>query len=548
MLPIYLAVFALSAVVGLAAPPTVNIKNGTVVGLDIPQFNQHAFLGIPYAQPPIGDLRLRRPRSLNTTFGRLDATKYSALCWNVPTTGSSDGAGIPQSEDCLTINVVRPNNVATSRSLLPVMFWIHGGGLTAGGSGIDWYNGTYLVQAAMNFKNPIVFVSINYRLSQLGFLAGKALADEGSLNLGHYDQRLALHWVQENIAAFGGDPTKVTIFGESSGAHSVGMQFRAFGGRDDNLFRAGITESGTANNYPLPDSTNLQSSYDQLVANSSCRGFTTASTQLACLRQIPVDEFRFAVQHWSTSAVVDGDIIPLSEGNALNAYRKGLFVKRPFMTGANTDEGTAFSGNPTSMAQLVSSLGSLGLNDTALQRLLELYPSDPFLGAPYNTGAFLPFGPGSLSKQLSSVMGDVVFIALRRFVAQQLAKQNVPVKTYRFNQIALNSSDAVGVTHFSEVFYVFGNPTCPMHLDRCLSARAEDRALSSLMQSMWISFAVHLDPNMNNFPGASVWPDYSANAENIRFQNGGSSAEKDDFRQDGIQFLLDNYFPTVGAM
>lgn len=111
------------------------------------------------------------------------------------------------------------------------------------------------------------------------------------------------------------------------------MHFRAFGGRDDNLFRAGITESGTSDDYSLPDSPNLQSSYDQLIANSSCQAFTTADSQLACLRRIPVDEFRFAVQHWATSAVVDGDIISLSEGNVLNAYRNGLFVKRPLMTG-----------------------------------------------------------------------------------------------------------------------------------------------------------------------------------------------------------------------
>ncbi|KAF9462049.1 Alpha/Beta hydrolase protein [Collybia nuda] len=554
MLPVCVVTFVLNAlmgVLGITTPPTVNIKNGTVVGLNLPQFKQHAFLGIPYAQPPTGCLRLSRPRSVKITFKRFDATKYSPLCWNAPTTDPqrpSDGAGIPQSEDCLTINVVRPDNIAASHSLLPVMFWIHGGGLIEGGSGIDWHNGSYLVQAGMNFKNPIIFVSINYRLSQLGFLAGKALAEEGNLNLGHYDQRLALYWVQENIAAFGGDPAKVTIFGESSGAYSVGMHFRAFGGRDDNLFRAGIAQSGSADNYPLPDSPNLQSSYDRLVANSSCRAFITAETQLACLRQIPVDEFRFAVQDWATSAVVDGDIIPLSTGNALNAYRKGLFVKKPFMTGANTDEGAGLVGNPNSMAQFMKTLDLLGLDDATLRRLLELYPNEPYLGVPYNTGAFLPFGPESFYKQVSSIFGDAVFIALRRFVAEQLASQKVPVRSYRFNQIAINSTDAAGVVHFSEVAYVFGNPTCPMQHDICLSPRAGDRALSNLMQSMWISFAVHLDPNMNNFPGAPIWPDYSENAENMRFQNGGSSTEKDNFRQEGIQFLIDNLFPTLGGM
>jgi carboxylesterase type B len=531
---------------GFAAVPTATIKNGTITGLDLPTFKQHAFLGIPYAQPPVGDLRLRRPRPFNESLDTFQATDYSPLCFNVPTAGQSDGSGIEQSEDCLTINVVRPAN-ASSQNPLPVMFWIHGGGLVAGGSGIDWYNGTFLVQTAQNFSNPIIFVSINYRLSQLGFLAGKALADEGNLNLGHYDQRLALHWVQENIEAFGGDPSKVTIFGESSGGHSVGLHFRAFGGRDDSLFHGGISESGTADNYALPTEARFQASYDGLVANTTCRNFTTAETQLSCLRRIPVDEFRFAVKNWSTGAVVDGDIIPLSVANAVDTYRNGRYVKRPTITGANSDEGGGFAGVPTSEEQVIKQLStSLNLTTSQVQELTRLYPDDPYLGVPYNTGAYMPFGT-PFSKQVASIMGDVVFIALRRFVAQELAAQDVPVWTYRFNQIPYMSADAGGVPHFAEVFYVFGNPNCPLHLERCLNPHPYDYALSALMQSMWISFAVHLDPNMNNFPGAPTWPDYSENAENMRFQNAGSSSEKDDFREEGIEFLINEYFPNVGA-
>ncbi|KAJ6541381.1 Alpha/Beta hydrolase protein [Mycena capillaripes] len=207
-----LVAFAFVAVA--AQQPTVTIKNGTVRGIDFPQFSQSLFLGIPYAQPPIGDLRLRPPRSIDVSFGTLDATAYGPHCWSRFTTGFDDNSGFPNSEDCLTLNVIRPTGVS-EQSPVPVVVWIHGGGLTTGGSADFRYNGSWIVQASITNGKPIVFVSINYRLASLGFLAGKALQDEGSLNLGVRDQRLALHWVQENIIKFGGDPKRVTIQGES---------------------------------------------------------------------------------------------------------------------------------------------------------------------------------------------------------------------------------------------------------------------------------------------------------------------------------------------
>ncbi|KAJ7473144.1 Alpha/Beta hydrolase protein, partial [Mycena galericulata] len=206
-----LAPFAVAAVSG--SQPCVTIDNGTVFGVDLPQFGQSLFLGIPYAQPPVGDLRLRPPRSINTTFGELDATAYGPHCWSAFTTGFDDNSGYNNSEDCLTLNVIRPYGVS-EQAPVPVLVWIHGGGFTTGGSADFRYNGTYLVQASIANGKPIVFVSINYRLASLGFLGGTALAEEGSLNLGLRDQRLALHWVQENVAKFGGDPRKVTVHGQ----------------------------------------------------------------------------------------------------------------------------------------------------------------------------------------------------------------------------------------------------------------------------------------------------------------------------------------------
>ncbi|KAF7291239.1 Ricin B-type lectin domain-containing protein [Mycena indigotica] len=204
---------ALIATAVLAARPAVTIKNGTLVGADLPQNGQHLFLGIPYAQPPVGALRLRPPQSINLSFGQLDATQYGPHCWSAFTTGFDDNSGFEQSEDCLTLNIVRPSSVSETSSV-PVLVWIHGGGLTESGSGDYRFNGTYLVEASVANGHPMIFVSMNYRVASFGFLASSELESEGSLNLGMRDQRLALHWVQENIARFGGDPRKVTIQGE----------------------------------------------------------------------------------------------------------------------------------------------------------------------------------------------------------------------------------------------------------------------------------------------------------------------------------------------
>lgn len=145
------------------------------------------------------------------------------------------------SEDCLTLNVIRSTG---SGQGLPVLVWIHGGGFFNGGSSDHRYNQSFIVQQAALAGNPIIAVSINYRLAEWGFLYGEAVQESGNTVLGFRDQRLALQWVQENIAAFGGDPSRVTIQGESAGGTSIAALLLAYGGRDDGLFAGAIAESG----------------------------------------------------------------------------------------------------------------------------------------------------------------------------------------------------------------------------------------------------------------------------------------------------------------
>jgi carboxylesterase type B len=204
-----------------AVGPRVEIQNGTVVGktfLDV-----ESFKGIPYAQSPIGDLRLRPPQPLASSFGTFESQLLPAACpqfWSELEGGSlpEDVVGLVtntvlfkkvtlQSEDCLTLNIQRPAGTSASAKL-PVVVWIFGGAFSIGAAHL--YDGTRVIKQSVDLRQPIIFLSINYRLGGFGFLPGKEIAAAGISNLGLRDQRLALEWIQENIAHFGGDPEKVS--------------------------------------------------------------------------------------------------------------------------------------------------------------------------------------------------------------------------------------------------------------------------------------------------------------------------------------------------
>jgi carboxylesterase type B len=228
----FLATPALSAILPRQSQdaPTVQALNGTYSGIYSPEYNRDFFLGMPYCQPPVGDLRFRPAQSLNTSWtGTKNATQYSPEFISY----GSDPWVLENkiSEDCLTLNVIQPSGL--TGEVLPVAVWIHGGGFTEGGSADPRYNLSFIVQKSSKMNTPFIGVSINNHLQAWGFIFGKEIVEEGSTNLGIKDQRMALHWVQENIAAFGGDPAKVRIWGESAGSFSVGAQLVAYEGRDD---------------------------------------------------------------------------------------------------------------------------------------------------------------------------------------------------------------------------------------------------------------------------------------------------------------------------
>lgn len=214
-------------------------QNGTYQGRYLSEYNQDLFLGMPYAQPPVGDLRFRWPQSINTSFdGVRDASEYGYSCMQYHTTFNI-------SEDCLNINVIRPSgNYSGNYTNLPVLVWIFGGGLYTGSTADPRYNLSGIVQVSQDLGQPVIAVSMNYRLGMWGFLQTPGLVAEGSSNAGLADQRLALQWVQENIAGFGGDPNRVVVWGESAGAQSIAYHLFSYEGRNDGLYRGAIMESG----------------------------------------------------------------------------------------------------------------------------------------------------------------------------------------------------------------------------------------------------------------------------------------------------------------
>ena len=396
---------------------TVHIKNGTIVGKHVNSYAQDQFLGIPFAQPPIGDIRFDMPKHLNQTWTTpFNSTAYGPICINYPVDLPLDPTDISyaQSEDCLTLNVIRPAGT-TSKSRLPVLAFIYGGGFQEGGSADGRYNTSYMVQNSVQMGQPTIMVTMNYRLSGWGLLTGDDVRGQGLLNLALHDQTLALAWVQENIEAFGGDRMRVTIQGESVGAHSVGYHMLAYGGRNDGLFHAGICESGGPwymGTYA--SGVDSEKSYQALLAAANC---TDALNTLACLRAAPFEALDTTFAKLSFLPVVDGTLIP--EFNSV-ALSKGNFVKVPLLIGSNTDEGKLFAGygvNTTAeFRTFIETAFYLRTTSTGtVDYLLEAYPypgSNTTHGQSDDT-VEPPAPYGSQFARAARYIGDAMFTAGR---------------------------------------------------------------------------------------------------------------------------------------
>jgi len=453
---------------------TVKTEQGKVTGKTINDGKVKAFLGLPYAAPPVGDLRWKAPQPPAKWSGERDASKFGAHCAQNHVFDDMVFQGPAPSEDCLFLNVYAPAD-ATDKSKLPVMFWIHGGGYSGGGSDEPRHNGDFLP------LKGVVLVTINYRLGVFGFLASSDLAREGNGTAGNYgllDMVAVLQWVKENIKKFGGDASNVTIFGESAGSFAVSTLMASPMAKG--LFAKGIGESGAAFSDVL--------SVDSLDAREKKDDEWVASTgakSLAELRALPTDKILDSVKgrRGGFSTVVDGKLLtePVTD-----TYAAGKQAHVPLLAGWNRDEGSFFANGMT--AEKWKAMAAAMFKDRAAE-FLTLYPGDTDEQAVNSAIAY----------------GSDSFIAFStwKWLEAQRKTGDSPVYRYHFELRATPSKFHPGTFafHSDDIEYVFGT----LDTRPGWTASADDRKLSDEMMSYWTNFAKTGDPNGAGLP---VWPKY----------------------------------------
>lgn len=540
--------------------PTARTANGTYQGRHLPRFNQDLFLGIPFANAP----RLKTPTSLNITWsGNRDASVYGPTCYGF---GSNPLLNLTQSEDCLNLNVIRPSGTS-NHDKLPVLVWIYGGGFRQGASADPMWNLSYISDTAVQNKQPIITISINYRLSFLGFPAGRQVANAGVANLALKDQRMALQWIQENVGAFGGDAAKVTIWGESAGGISVAYQIMGYGGNGGtDLFQAGIMVSG----YPVgafspgyASDAQYQLQYNAIVKNANCTG---SLDTLDCLRKAPLSSiypYEDSISTSSWAPVIDGDFI---RGAPFLELQKGNLARVPIIVGCNSDEGLFVASllnqtidSPERLHVILDSVFPGAYNST-LDRLLELYPEGG-PAPPYVLPSDYPWceameainlACGSQWRRFAAIVGDFFAMASRRLTSEQWARLGIPIYSFRFDtdptEIPLVNWIGLGPgfsTHGAELAYEFELPpgfTTPLNFYPPVKNVSTHVALSHAIVSKWISFAyTGGDPNAVAIQGVPKWPDYGTSAENMVFNatdaNFNVHVELDTYRAERTTFM-----------
>ncbi len=484
------AATALSGAVGAHAAP-VSTALGQVDGVTVDGVTSYE--AIPFAAPPVGPLRWRPPAPAAPWTGVRSATQFAPACMQASTANALLGIpALPVSEDCLYLNVWTPPHKAGER--LPVLVWIYGGGFTSGATAIPTYSGESLA------RKGVVVVSIAYRLGAFGFLAHPVLSAEsgghGSGDYGLLDQIAGLQWIKQNIAAFGGDPSRVAIFGESAGGIAVSML--AASPRAKGLFQRAISESGGS--FAPSRQANEGGENVPTLAAAEAKGSaflaSMGATTLDQARALPAEAIEKAAGpalggFWPTA---DGDVIP---GDQYLQYQAGKYNDTPVLIGTNADEGALFIRAITASAYLANVHALYG---AYADRILAAYPG------------------GSDAQALRSsrdLMRDTAF-AWQTWAWARLQSRSGKGKVYvyyfnhRPHYPDLPSFQDWGASHGSEIAYVFG------HLDP-KTATPEDRAISDALQTYWANFARSGDPNG---AGAPVWPAFTeANAAAMHFDN-----------------------------
>jgi para-nitrobenzyl esterase len=465
---------------------TVKTEQGKVQGKTLNDGKVKAYLGLPYAAPPVGELRWKAPQPAIAWKGERDATKFGAHCAQAHVYDDMIFQDNGESEDCLFANVYTPAN-ATKKSKLPVMFWIHGGGYAGGGSNEPRHNGDFLP------TKDVILVTINYRLGVFGFLATGDLGKEANGAAGNYglqDMVAALQWVKANISEFGGDPGNVTIFGESAGSFAVSTLVASPLARG--LFQKAIGESGAAFGDGL-----LSSSLDAREKEDAAWVDSLGVKSLAELRALPKDTILAAVKSKKGGfpPVVDGRLLtePVSA-----TYAAGRQAHVPLIAGWNSDEGNFFAAGGMTKEKYQGM--ATGLFKDRAAEFLKLYPGDTDEQA---LRSAIDFGGDSF----------IAFGTWKWLEAHRKTGES-PVYRYHFELAATPSKYHQGTFafHSDDIEYVFGT----LDTRPGWEVRPEDRKLSEQMMSYWTNFAKTGDPNG---PGLPEWPKYGKQDELIHLNS-----------------------------
>lgn len=471
----------------------IEISSGKLRG--IIEENVSIFKGIPYAQPPVGDLRWRAPQPLDRWEGELDATEYGLNCAQSGWGGTPGTIVEGSSEDCLYLNLWRPTLVKRDEKL-PVMVWIHGGGFT-GGSG----SGPGIAGNAFA-KQGVILVTINYRLGRLGHFAFPALSkehpEEAKGSYAYMDQIAALKWVQQNIASFGGDPKNVTIFGFSAGGVSVHSLLTIPSA--NGLFQKAISHSGGARDGVLtgrPIRDNNSDNFYTVSAETIGINFAkkhgidgTDADALSKLRALPVEEIVDGGQETYgpegpriySGPILDGKFVVETAESAYNAGRQ---TKVPLIIGSCSAEvGGGFVNNSSTKEELFNLFGDL--SDKAKI-------------------AYDPEGEKEFAEVIAKFNTDWVWAEPARFAANTFVEAAEPTYFFHFDFVPESMKERMpyGAGHGTDISYVFntldarwGNP----------ETTSTDKKIADIMNTYWTNFAKTGNPNGNGLPN---WPIYT---------------------------------------
>jgi para-nitrobenzyl esterase len=469
-----------------------------------------AFKGMPFAAPPVGDLRWRPPQPVAKWKGIRQATQYAADCAQLPFPSDAAPLGTSTSEDCLYMNVWTPAHKAGEK--LPVVVWIYGGGFVNGGSSPLVYAGNHFAEGG------VVFVSFNYRVGRFGFFAFPALSKEGADGeLGNYafmDQIAALQWVQHNVRAFGGDPGNVTIFGESAGGGSVLALLTSPLAKG--LFEKAAVESGGGRDSLLgvryldkASPSGLPSLEDIGVGFAKSMGIDgTDAAALAALRALPADKIVGGLNMASMGRqsatyggpIMDGKIVVETPQTALLA---GHYARVPVMIGANS----ADIGFPR-WKTLDATWAAFGPDGTEAASLYDPAKSGNVMMVGWKIGA------------------DMMMIEPARFVAHTISAAGLPAYEYRFSYVAESKRKQLpGALHATEIPFVFDTVKAA-YGDALTPA---DEAAAKQTNAYWINFVKTGDPNGAGLPH---WPAYTAAGDELlNFTNDGPVPQADPLKE-----------------